>query len=57
MILQERELLSVHDPISTYVLDCPEAWKAITIHHLLTHTSGIPDFVIRTKGRVVGEAG
>jgi CubicO group peptidase (beta-lactamase class C family) len=45
MILQERELLSIHDPISTYVLDCPEAWKAITIHHLLTHTSGIPDFV------------
>ncbi|MFC1636609.1 serine hydrolase [Planctomycetota bacterium] len=45
MILQERELLSVHDPISAYVLDGPEAWKAITIHHLLTHTSGIPDFV------------
>ncbi|MGD8501234.1 MAG: serine hydrolase domain-containing protein, partial [Phycisphaerales bacterium] len=45
MILQERELLGVHDPISTYILDCPEAWKAITIHHLLTHTSGIPDFV------------
>jgi CubicO group peptidase (beta-lactamase class C family) len=45
MMLQEQELLSVHDPISAYVLDCPEAWKDITIHHLLTHTSGIPEYV------------
>ena len=45
MMLQEREFLSIHDPISTYILDCPEAWKTISIHHLLTHTSGIPDFV------------
>jgi len=44
MMLQERELLSVYDPISLYVPDCPEAWQAITIHHLLTHTSGIKNF-------------
>jgi len=27
-----------------YIKSCPGAWKDITIHHLLTHTSGIPDF-------------
>ena len=27
-----------------YVAPCPEAWKAVTIHHLLTHTSGIPTY-------------
>jgi CubicO group peptidase (beta-lactamase class C family) len=24
--------------------NCPSSWQAITIHQLLTHTSGIPDF-------------
>jgi CubicO group peptidase (beta-lactamase class C family) len=41
MILQERGQLKVQDPICNYVADCPAAWKAITLHHLLTHTSGI----------------
>jgi CubicO group peptidase (beta-lactamase class C family) len=44
MILQERGLLNVHDLISLYVRDCPGTWASITIHHLLTHTSGIPNF-------------
>ena len=44
MILQEQGKLSVQDPISQHVSDSPEAWQGITIRHLLTHTSGIPDF-------------
>jgi CubicO group peptidase (beta-lactamase class C family) len=44
MILQERGSLNVHDPISMYVPNCPDAWGSITIHHLLTHTSGIPNY-------------
>ena len=44
MMLQERKRLSVHDSICIYVHDCPGAWKSITIHHLLSHTSGIPSF-------------
>jgi len=44
MILTERGKLSVTDPICKYIENCPTAWSAITIHHLLTHTSGIPDF-------------
>jgi len=27
-----------------YLADCPAAWSAITIRHLLTHTSGLPNF-------------
>jgi len=40
--LQEDELLSVNDPLSKFIPDYPEGDK-ITIHHLLTHTSGIPN--------------
>ncbi|MFQ5721449.1 MAG: serine hydrolase domain-containing protein [Candidatus Aminicenantales bacterium] len=42
MILQERGKLSVHDPLSKFIPDYPGG-KKITIHHLLTHTSGIPN--------------
>lgn len=36
--------LNVTDPVSKYITDAPAAWKDITIHHLLTHTSGVPNF-------------
>lgn len=45
LILQERGKLNLQDSICRYVADCPAAWQPITIHHLLTHTSGIPDLV------------
>jgi CubicO group peptidase (beta-lactamase class C family) len=41
MQLRDRGKLKVDDPICTYLANCPPAWKAITIRHLLTHTSGI----------------
>jgi CubicO group peptidase (beta-lactamase class C family) len=44
LMLQERGKLSVNDPLCKYLPNCPTAWQAITIRHLLTHTSGIPDF-------------
>jgi len=40
--LQERGHLSVGDPISKYVRDFPSGDR-ITLEHLLTHTSGIPN--------------
>jgi len=43
MQLQEKGLLNVYDPISKYLPDYPNG-EEITIHHLLTHTSGIPNF-------------
>lgn len=44
MMLQERGLLSVQDPVCKYLSTCPAAWQQVTIHHLLSHTSGIPNF-------------
>jgi CubicO group peptidase (beta-lactamase class C family) len=42
MLLQERGLLSVSDPLTKFISDYPKGDK-ITVHHLLTHTSGIPN--------------
>lgn len=42
MILEEQGLLSVADPLSKYIPDYLDGEK-ITVHHLLTHTSGIPN--------------
>jgi CubicO group peptidase (beta-lactamase class C family) len=45
MILQERGKWKVQDSVCRYVPECPAAWADVTIHHLLTHTSGIPDLL------------
>ena len=42
LLLEQRNLLKVTDTISKYVSDLPYGNK-ITIHQLLTHTSGIPN--------------
>jgi CubicO group peptidase (beta-lactamase class C family)/pimeloyl-ACP methyl ester carboxylesterase len=44
LILQAQGKLNVQDRICTHLPNCPTSWQAITIHQLLTHTSGIPDF-------------
>jgi CubicO group peptidase (beta-lactamase class C family) len=44
LILQRRGKIDVQDRVCTYIPNCPPAWQAITLHHLLTHTSGIPDY-------------
>lgn len=33
--------VGLDDPIKKYLDDAPEAWQAITLRHLLTHTSGL----------------
>lgn len=43
LMLEEQGKLSVADTISKFIPDYPSGNK-ITIHHLLTHTSGIKDF-------------
>ncbi len=42
LILQERGKLHVSDHLCTYIVPCPPAWRPVTIHEVLTHTSGIP---------------
>jgi len=44
MMLQERQKLDTQERVCQYLPDCPDSWKEITIHHLLTHTAGIPNF-------------
>ena len=44
LMLQAQGALDVQDPICNYLPDCPPAWQTITIHHLLTHTAGLPNF-------------
>lgn len=44
LLLEERGALTVDDPLSRYIPDYPNGDK-ITIHNLLTHTSGIPEYL------------
>ena len=45
MQLQEKGKLDVNDPVAKYIpLKLGISDKPITIHHLMTHSSGIPDF-------------
>jgi CubicO group peptidase (beta-lactamase class C family) len=39
--LAEEGKLSVSDPVSKHVGDWPKEWESVTVHHLLTHSSGI----------------
>jgi CubicO group peptidase (beta-lactamase class C family) len=43
LLLQEQGLLSVDDPIDKFFDAVPEDKRSITLHHLLTHSSGIVD--------------
>jgi CubicO group peptidase (beta-lactamase class C family) len=55
--LQENGLVSINDKLSKYIPDFPRGGE-VTIHHLLTHTSGIhsytgkPEFINRVTGTI-----
>jgi len=51
LMLEEQGKLKVNDPISKYIPSYPNG-NNITIHHLLTHTSGIKDF---TKMKTISD--
>jgi CubicO group peptidase (beta-lactamase class C family) len=42
--LHDQRRLSIRDRVHDHRPDCPAAWADITLHQLLTHTSGIPSF-------------
>jgi len=44
--LQAQGKLNVQDPMCNYIPACPFGWTPITIHQLLTHTSGIANYDI-----------
>jgi CubicO group peptidase (beta-lactamase class C family) len=41
LILAEQGALDLHEPITRWFTEAPADWRGITLHHLLTHTSGI----------------
>lgn len=43
LLLAEDGKLKLDDPVSRHLPNTPKAWEAITIRHLLTHTSGLGD--------------
>ncbi|NIM50560.1 MAG: serine hydrolase, partial [Gemmatimonadales bacterium] len=44
LILYEREMLTLETPILSILPELPAEWSDITVHHLLTHQSGIPNY-------------
>jgi CubicO group peptidase (beta-lactamase class C family) len=43
MMLVEAGKAGLDDAVSKYLPDLPEAWRAVTLRQLLTHTSGVPN--------------
>jgi N-acyl-D-amino-acid deacylase len=48
MLLVEDGKLALGDPLTKFFPDAPLSWNTITVRHLLTHTSGIPDYTTST---------
>lgn len=42
LLLVEDGVLAPTDSVTDWLEDCPAPWAEITLHHLLTHTSGLP---------------
>lgn len=45
--LQDDGKLTIGDPVCQWIQPCPAAWAPLRIHHLISHTSGIPDLMAR----------
>jgi D-alanyl-D-alanine carboxypeptidase len=45
MMLVEEGRLRLDDPITSHLPDVPETWRAITVRHLLTHSSGLQEYL------------
>jgi CubicO group peptidase (beta-lactamase class C family) len=44
MLLVQDGKIALGDSITRYFPGAPASWRGITVRHLLTHTSGIPDY-------------
>jgi CubicO group peptidase (beta-lactamase class C family) len=42
MLLAESGRLALSDPVSRWLPEGPPQWRQVTLHHLLTHTAGVP---------------
>jgi CubicO group peptidase (beta-lactamase class C family) len=41
LLLVQRGTLTLDDPVGRWIGGCPDEWRDVTLHHLLTHTSGL----------------
>lgn len=54
MQLVESGKIVLKAPLSDYLDSLPNSWKSLKIYQLLTHTSGLPDFIDHERGGFVG---
>lgn len=45
MLLVEEGRIGLEDKLTKHLDNLPESWSAVTLRHLLSHTSGIKDFI------------
>jgi len=53
--LMEAGKLTLDAPISKYLTDIPDSWKAVTVQQLLSHISGIPDIVNEEESVLIND--
>lgn len=56
MRLHQRGTLDITRSVCEYVEPCPGTWQPVTLHHLLTHTSGIYNYTELTDFRARSRA-
>ncbi|PJF28176.1 MAG: serine hydrolase [Phototrophicales bacterium] len=44
LVLMERGQLMIDHPLADYMSGIPDAWRSVTIRHILAHQSGIPSY-------------
>lgn len=48
MRLSDSGRVGIDRPVRDYLADVPESWSGMTVRHLLTHTSGLPETDVPT---------
>jgi len=43
MWLREHDRLALSRSVCEFLRDCPSEWRTVSVEHLLSHTSGVPD--------------
>ena len=56
ILLHQESKVGLDDSIAKYIPDVPQTWQAITVRHLLTHTSGLvretPDLQLKAQSEI-----
>ncbi len=47
LMLAERGAIALDDPVTKHLPSSPPAWRDVTVRHLLSHTSGLPNYLDR----------